>query len=152
MMSEPIPAEETKGPIRKRLPDTRQSITHKFEIAGHEGYIIVGLYDDGRPGELFLTMGKEGSTLGGLLDSIGILTSVSLQYGVPIETLVQKFSHCRFEPSGRTKNPEIEQASSIVDYIFRWLKMTFLTTPDGVPVSPDDTVAQDNTAEADDEK
>ena len=89
-------------------------------------YIVVGLYEDGRPGELFLTMGKEGSTLGGLLDSIGVLTSVSLQYGVPLEALVRKFSHCRFEPSGWTKNPDIRQATSIVDYIFRWLGTRFL--------------------------
>ena len=122
---------EPVGPRRERLPDTRNSITHKFDISGHEGYIIVGLYEDGRPGELFLTMGKEGSTLGGLLDSIGILTSVSLQYGVPLEALVRKFSHCRFEPSGWTKNPDIRQATSIVDYIFRWLGARFLADADG---------------------
>ena len=121
---------EVGCPRRERLPDTRKSIIHKFDISGNEGYIIVGLYDDGRPGELFLTMGKEGSTLGGLLDSIGILTSVSLQYGVPLDAVVRKFSHCRFEPSGWTKNPEIGQAKSIVDYIFRWLGATFLAKGD----------------------
>ena len=136
--SEPqFPILEPVGPRRERLPDTRRSITHKFDVSGHDGYIVVGLYQDGRPGELFLTMGKEGSTLGGLLDSIGILTSVALQYGVPLEALVRKFSHCRFEPSGWTKNPDIRQAKSIVDYIFRWLELTFLA--DGEPASPNDT-------------
>lgn len=112
-------------PRRERLPETRTSITHKFEIANHDGYIIVGLYNDGRPGEVFLKMGKEGSTLGGLLDCIGILTSVALQYGVPLETLVNKLSHVRFEPSGPTKNPQIPMAKSIVDYIFRWMESAF---------------------------
>ena len=138
--SEPVQKAEPMGPRRERLPDTRKSITHKFDISGHEGYIIVGLYQDGRPGELFLTMGKEGSTLGGLLDSIGILTSVSLQYGVPLEALVRKFSHCRFEPSGWTKNPDIRQATSIVDYIFRWLGVTFLADADGEPASHNDNM------------
>ncbi len=132
--SELLPKAETVRPKRERLPDTRNSITHKFDISGHEGYIVVGLYEDGRPGELFLIMGKEGSTLGGLLDSIGILTSVSLQYGVPLEALVRKFSHCRFEPSGWTKNPDIRQATSIVDYIFRWLGVMFLADGEGEPV------------------
>ena len=132
--SEPVPKAAAERPKRERLPDTRNSITHKFDISGHEGYIVVGLYQDGRPGELFLTMGKEGSTLGGLLDSIGILTSVSLQYGVPLDALVRKFSHCRFEPSGWTKNPDIRQATSIVDYIFRWLGVMFLS--DGDDESP----------------
>ena len=122
----PTPTQEgAQVPRRERLPDTRQSITHKFNIAGHEGYMTTGLYDDGRPGELFLTMGKEGSTLGGLLDAIGILASVSLQHGVPLEALVNKLSHCRFEPSGQTANPDITPASSIVDYIFRWLGRQF---------------------------
>ena len=124
---EPTAAEENRAaPRRERLPDTRQSITHKFNIDGHEGYMTVGLYEDGRPGELFLTMGKEGSTLGGFLDVIGILASVSLQYGVPLESLANKLSHCRFEPSGWTPNPDIRQASSIVDYIFRWLGNRFV--------------------------
>ena len=132
---EPVSKAESTGLRRERLPDTRNSITHKFEISGHEGYIIVGLYQDGRPGELFLTMGKEGSTLGGLLDSIGILTSVALQYGVPLGALVRKFSYCRFEPSGWTKNPEIRQATSIVDYIFRWLGAKFLAETNGESAS-----------------
>lgn len=113
-------------PRRERLPDTRQSITHKFNIAGHEGYLNVGLYPDGRPGELFITMAKEGSTVGGLMDAFGTAVSMSLQYGVPLEVLVHKFSHTRFEPMGGTTNPEIREAKSIVDYIFRWLGLTFL--------------------------
>ncbi len=113
-------------PRRERLPDTRQSITHKFNVAGHEGYITVGLYPDGRPGELFITMAKEGSTIGGLMDCFGTAVSMSLQYGVPLEVYVNKFSHTRFEPMGHTKNPDIRIAKSIVDYIFRWLGITFL--------------------------
>jgi ribonucleoside-diphosphate reductase alpha chain len=114
------------APRRERLPDTRQSITHKFSISGHEGYITVGLYPDGRPGELFITMAKEGSTVGGLMDCFGTAVSMSLQYGVPMEVYVNKFSHTRFEPMGFTKNPDIRIAKSLVDYIFRWLGMTFL--------------------------
>jgi ribonucleoside-diphosphate reductase alpha chain len=114
------------APRRERLQDTRQSITHKFSIAGHEGYITVGLYPDGRPGELFITMAKEGSTIGGLMDCFGTAVSMSLQYGVPLEVYVNKFSHTRFEPMGHTKNPDIRIAKSIVDYIFRWLGVTFL--------------------------
>jgi len=113
-------------PRRERLPDTRQSITHKFSVAGHEGYITVGLYPDGRPGELFITMAKEGSTVGGMMDCFGTAVSMSLQYGVPLEVYVNKFSHTRFEPMGHTKNPDIRIAKSIVDYIFRWLGVTFL--------------------------
>ncbi len=113
-------------PRRERLPDTRQSITHKFSVAGHEGYITVGLYPDGRPGELFITMAKEGSTIGGLMDCFGTSVSMSLQYGVPLEVYVNKFSHTRFEPMGHTKNPDIPLAKSIVDYLFRWLGITFL--------------------------
>ncbi len=114
------------APRRERLPDTRQSITHKFSVAGHEGYITVGLYPDGRPGELFITMAKEGSTIGGLMDCFGTAVSMSLQYGVPLEVYVSKFSHTRFEPMGPTANPDIRLAKSIVDYIFRWLGVTFL--------------------------
>jgi ribonucleoside-diphosphate reductase alpha chain len=117
---------EAGKPIRRRLAETRPAITHKFDIAGHEGYLTVGLFDDGRPGELFITMAKEGSTIGGLMDTIGTLTSMSLQYGVPIETLLKKFAHQRFEPSGFTKNPEIRNASSIIDYVFRWLALQFI--------------------------
>jgi ribonucleoside-diphosphate reductase alpha chain len=113
-------------PRRERLPDTRQSITHKFNVGGHEGYINVGLYPDGRPGELFITMAKEGSTIGGLMDAFGTAVSMSLQYGVPLEVLVNKFSHTRFEPMGHTTNPDIRIAKSVVDYIFRWAAITFL--------------------------
>lgn len=113
-------------PVRRRLPETRRSITHKFDIAGHEGYLTVGLFENGQPGELFITMAKEGSTIGGLMDTIGALTSIALQYGVPLETLVRKFAHQRFEPSGFTKNPEIRNASSITDYVFRWMALQFI--------------------------
>ncbi len=113
-------------PKRERLPDTRQSLTHKFCVGGHEGYINVGLYPDGRPGELFLTMAKEGSTVGGMMDAFGTAISLSLQYGVPLEVLVKKFSHMRFEPMGMTANSDIRIAKSVVDYIFRWLGITFL--------------------------
>ncbi|MEX0742286.1 MAG: hypothetical protein WD079_05765, partial [Phycisphaeraceae bacterium] len=113
-------------PMRKRLPNTRRSLTHKFSVAGHEGYLTVGLYDDGSPGELFITMAKEGSTIGGLMDSLGTAISVALQYGVPIESLVTKFSHQRFEPAGMTGNREIPFAKSLVDYIFRWMGMEFI--------------------------
>ncbi len=113
-------------PRRERLPDTRNSITHKFSVSGHEGYITVGLFDDGRPGELFITMAKEGSTIGGLMDAFGTAISMSLQYGVPLEDYVRKFSHMRFEPQGHTKNPDIRIAKSLIDYIFRWMGITFL--------------------------
>ncbi len=113
-------------PMRRRLPDTRRSVTHKFNIAGHEGYLTVGLYEDGRPGELFVTMAKEGSTIGGLMDSLGTAVSVALQYGVPVESLVNKFAHQRFEPAGMTTNRDIPFAKSLVDYIFRWLGMEFV--------------------------
>ena len=117
---------ESGKPLRRRLTDTRTAVTHKFDIAGHEGYLTVGLFDDGQPGELFVTMAKEGSTIGGLMDTIGTLTSMSLQYGVPLETLLRKFAHQRFEPSGFTKNPEIRNASSIIDYVFRWMALQFV--------------------------
>ena len=113
-------------PVRHRMTDTRMSLTHKFEIAGHEGYITVGLYADGQPGELFITMSKEGSTIGGLMDTVGTLTSIALQYGVPLESLVKKFAYQRFEPSGFTKNPDIRHATSIADYVFRWLGCQFI--------------------------
>jgi len=113
-------------PSRNRMPDTRVSLTHKFEIAGHEGYITVGLYENGEPGELFIQMAKEGSTIGGLMDTVATLTSLSLQYGVPLESLVKKFAYQRFEPSGFTKNPDIRNATSITDYVFRWLGCQFI--------------------------
>ncbi|MBC7771474.1 MAG: adenosylcobalamin-dependent ribonucleoside-diphosphate reductase, partial [Pyrinomonadaceae bacterium] len=113
-------------PMRRRLADTRASITHKFNIGGHEGYLTVGLYEDGMPGELFITMAKEGSTIGGLMDSLGTAVSVALQYGVPVESLVNKFTHQRFEPAGMTTNRDIPFAKSLVDYIFRWMGMEFI--------------------------
>ena len=112
--------------VRKRLPDERPSITHKFSVAGHEGYLTVGLYEDGTPGEVFLRMNKEGSVISGLMDTIATTTSVALQYGVPLESLVNKFSHKRFEPSGFTNNEDIRFATSIIDYVFRWLGLKFL--------------------------
>lgn len=110
---------------RERLPDTRPSVVHKFSICGTEGYLIVGLYEDGRPGEVFLKVAKEGSTLGGLMDGIGVLTSLGLQYGVPLKVMAAKLKHTQFEPSGFTKNPEIGEVSSILDYIFRWLEQHY---------------------------
>ncbi len=115
-----------REPHRHRLPDTRPSVTHKFDVAGHEGYLNVGLYEDGGPGELFITMAKEGSTVGGMMDAFATSISLCLQYGVPLDALVKKFSHQRFEPSGMTSNRDIPFAKSIVDYVFRWLGMTFL--------------------------
>ncbi|MBL7106929.1 MAG: vitamin B12-dependent ribonucleotide reductase [Phycisphaerae bacterium] len=113
-------------PLRRRLAETRNSITHKFSVAGHEGYLTVGLYEDGQPGELFITMAKEGSTVGGLMDVIGTCTSMALQYGVPLVTLVDKFRHARFEPAGMTSNRDIPFAKSIIDYIFCWLGCQFI--------------------------
>jgi len=118
-------AKETR-PFRRKLPDERRSITHKFDIAGHEGYITAGMYEDAQPGEIFITMSKEGSTISGLMDSFATAISMALQYGVPLRVLVDKFSHMRFEPSGFTKNPDIPIAKSIMDYIFRWLASKFL--------------------------
>ncbi len=114
------------APRRHKLSDVRQAMTHKFSIAGHDGYLTVGLYEDGQPGELFMKMAKEGSTISGLMDSLAIMTSMSLQYGVPLKALVDKFSHSRFEPSGFTQNPEIPFAKSVTDYVFRWLGLHFL--------------------------
>jgi ribonucleoside-diphosphate reductase alpha chain len=122
----PAPAAEPR-PARRKLPDERRAITHKFSIAGHEGYITVGMYEDGKPGEIFLVMAKEGSTISGLMDAFATSISMALQYGVPLEALVEKFSHVRFEPSGFTKNSEIPYAKSITDYIFRWLASKFLS-------------------------
>jgi len=117
-------------PYRRRLPDERRAVTHKFQVAGHEGYITVGLYPDGQPGEIFLKMAKEGSTISGLMDTLATMTSISLQYGVPLRDLVNKFSHMRFEPSGFTGNSEIPIAKSTVDYIFRWMGSRFLSKDD----------------------
>ncbi len=121
---------EAALPHRRRLPSERTAVTHKFDIAGHEGYITVGLYPDGQPGEIFLKMAKEGSTVSGLMDSFATTVSVALQYGVPLRDLVNKFAHVRFEPSGFTGNQEIPIAKSIIDYIFRWLGSRFLGPDD----------------------
>ncbi len=121
-----VPVPTAGQPRRERLPYTRRSLTHKFDIQGHEGYINVGFYPDGRPGELFITMAKEGSTIGGLMDVLGTAISIGLQYGVPLEVFVNKFAHSRFDPAGFTKNPDIPIAKSIADYIFRWMGMEFI--------------------------
>ncbi|MEM9663529.1 MAG: vitamin B12-dependent ribonucleotide reductase [Bacteroidota bacterium] len=132
-------------PVRKRLPDERPSITHKFSIAGHEGYLTIGLYPDtNRPGEIFITMAKQGSTLAGVMDAFATSISIALQYGVPLEDLCQKFSHMRFEPSGFTNNKQIPIAKSITDYIFRYLSLKFLGQPQTTPeeaVNPKEAVA-----------
>jgi ribonucleoside-diphosphate reductase alpha chain len=122
---EPVVRPEPKA-VRRRLPDERQSITHKFSIGGHEGYLTVGMYEDGTPGELFVVMAKEGSVVSGLMDSFATSVSLALQYGVPLQVLADKFCHTRFEPSGFTGNPAIPIAKSITDYIFRWLSLKFL--------------------------
>ncbi len=129
-------------PRRRKLPDERQALTHKFSIAGHEGYLTVGLYDDGAPGEIFLKMAKEGSTVSGLMDTIGIMTSMALQYGVPLKALVDKFSHTRFEPAGFTNNREIPIAKSVTDYVFRYLGSRYLREPTVADTSAaDDSVS-----------
>ena len=114
------------SPVRRKLPSERKSITHKFSIGGHEGYITVGMFEDGSPGKIFVTMAKEGSTISGLMDSMAVAISLTLQYGVPLRFLVDKFAHVRFEPSGWTGNPQIPYAKSVMDYIFRWLGVKFL--------------------------
>ena len=127
----PAPVEKVvvkivERPLRRRLPDTRASITHKFDIMGHEGYITVGLFEDNTPGEVFITMAKQGSTIGGLMDTIATLISLNLQYGVPLDAMVRKFEHMRFEPAGMTANSDIPFAKSFVDYIVRWMGMQFI--------------------------
>ena len=135
-------------PARRKLPDERVSITHKFSIGGHEGYITVGMYEDGSPGEIFITMAKEGSTISGLMDSLAVAVSLTLQYGVPLKFLVDKFAHVRFEPSGWTGNRQVSYAKSIVDYIFRWLGVKFLgpeySTGDGGETSSVSTATSDS--------
>jgi ribonucleoside-diphosphate reductase alpha chain len=128
-LSQPLTAkkeEQAARPVRRRLPAERTAVTHKFRVGEQEGYITVGLYEDGSPGEVFIKMAKEGSTLAGLMDSFAIVTSIALQYGVPLKVLVDKFIHTRFEPSGYTDNPKIRFASSVVDYVFKWLALRFL--------------------------
>jgi ribonucleoside-diphosphate reductase alpha chain len=118
---EPSPA------VRRRLPDERRALTHHFSIAGQEGYLTVGVYEDGLPGEIFITMAKQGSTISGLMDCFATAVSLALQYGVPLQILCGKFAHTRFEPSGWSGNSKIGYAKSIVDYIFRWLELKFTT-------------------------
>lgn len=113
-------------PNRRHLPDTRKGLTHKFRIGELKGYINVGLFDDGTPGEVFLHIAKEGSTLSGMTDSFAIMLSIALQYGIPLKDLVRKFRHVRFEPEGLTGNKDIPTASSIIDYLFAWLEKEFL--------------------------
>ncbi|MEM1947750.1 MAG: adenosylcobalamin-dependent ribonucleoside-diphosphate reductase [Candidatus Caldarchaeum sp.] len=133
--------EQTAKPVRRKLPTERTAITHKFRVGEQEGYITVGLYEDGSPGEIFIKMAKEGSTLAGLMDSFSIVTSIALQYGVPLKVLVDKFIHTRFEPSGFTDNPQIRFATSVVDYVFKWLAIKFLPEKDlaelGLSSNPD---------------
>jgi len=117
---------DVKEPFRRRLPDERQALTHHFSVGGQEGYLTVGLYADGVPGEIFITMSKEGSTVSGLMDCFATAVSLALQYGVPLKVLCQKFSHTRFEPSGFTGNPHIGYAKSLMDYMFRWLALKYL--------------------------
>jgi ribonucleoside-diphosphate reductase alpha chain len=130
--AEVVPIEAAR-PVRRKLPDERQAATHKFSIAGHEGYLTIGMYDDGQPGEIFLKMAKEGSTVSGLMDTIATMSSIALQYGVPLKALVDKFSHTRFEPSGFTGNREIPIAKSVMDYVFRYLGNKFLAEEALVP-------------------
>jgi ribonucleoside-diphosphate reductase alpha chain len=137
---EPAPAAAVRPaepkPYRRKLPEVRTAVTHKFSIAGHDGYLTVGQYEDGTPGELFLKMAKEGSTISGLMDTVAIMTSLALQYGVPLKAMVDKFSHTRFEPSGFTQNPEIPLAKSVVDYVFRWLGIHYHTA-EAADANPD---------------
>ena len=118
--------------VRRRLPDERHSLTHHFSVGGQEGYVTVGLYEDGLPGELFIRMAKEGSTVSGLMDSFATAVSLALQYGVPLRVLCDKFSHTRFEPSGWSGNPKIGYAKSMMDYLFRWIELRFLKGEQGL--------------------
>ncbi|HEV2425662.1 MAG TPA: vitamin B12-dependent ribonucleotide reductase [Terriglobia bacterium] len=142
--SEPRTANPEPRPFRKKLPDERHAYTHKFSVGGHEGYLTVGLYENGQPGEIFITMAKEGSTVSGLMDSIATAISLALQYGVPLKVLCDKFSHTRFEPSGWSRNPEIGYAKSLMDYIFRWLALKFLPR-DAQPQESTSVVAPNGT-------
>jgi ribonucleoside-diphosphate reductase alpha chain len=133
-------------PIRRKLPDERVAMTHKFSVEGQEGYVTVGLYEDGKPGELFITMAKEGSTLSGVMDAFATAISLTLQYGVPLEFLVNKFSHVRFEPAGWTNNPQIPYAKSIIDYIFRWLAAKFLAPEQQAAVGVQPVAGEESSA------
>ena len=128
-----VPAVSVDCPpaVRRRLPDERRSLTHHFSVGGQEGYVTVGLYEDGVPGEMFIRMSKEGSTVSGLMDSFATAVSLALQYGVPLKVLCDKFSHTRFEPSGWSGNPTIGYAKSLMDYLFRWIELRFLKGEQG---------------------
>jgi ribonucleoside-diphosphate reductase alpha chain len=143
----PQPLAPSPKPYRRKLPDERNAVTHKFSVGAHEGYLTIGLYEEGQPGEIFITMAKEGSTVSGLMDSFATAVSLALQYGVPLRVLCDKFSHMRFEPSGWTNNPKIHFAKSIMDYIFRWLAYKFL--PKDAQPQEDASVAPLNGAEID---
>jgi ribonucleoside-diphosphate reductase alpha chain len=137
--------EDLSGPPaanRNRLPDERVGLTHHFSIAGHEGYLTVGLYPNGQPGEIFIRMAKEGSTIAGLMECFGTVASISLQHGVPLKVLCDKLSHTRFEPSGWTGNEELGYAKSIMDYLFRWLELRFLSGKQLPPLTQQMAVAE----------
>ncbi|MBK7863986.1 MAG: vitamin B12-dependent ribonucleotide reductase [Archangiaceae bacterium] len=148
----PAPQVVVERIARRRLPDEREAITHKFSVAGHEGYLTVGKYEDGSPGELFITMSKEGSTVSGLMDSFACAISLSLQYGVPLQVLCDKFSHMRFEPSGFTGNPDLPIAKSISDYIFRWLALKFLPRQESLDLGVEKPVGDAGVTETSDLK
>ena len=145
-------SERATPAVRRRLPDERHSLTHHFSVGGQEGYVTIGLYEDGLPGEMFIRMSKEGSTVSGLMDSFATAVSLALQFGVPLQVLCNKFSHTRFEPSGWSGNPQIGYAKSLMDYLFRWLELRFLKGEQGslfdlpkvIPLKPEtgSTVAQ----------
>jgi len=139
-------ADSAAKPVRRKLPDERVAITHKFTVEGQEGYVTVGLYEDNKPGELFITMAKEGSTLSGVMDAFATAISLTLQYGVPLEFLVNKFSHVRFEPSGWTNNPQIPYAKSIIDYIFRWMAAKFLSPEEQAAVGVHPALTEESTS------
>lgn len=130
--AETVGRNSNRSAIRRRLRDERYSLTHHFSIGGQEGYVTVGLYEDGMPGEMFVRMAKEGSTVSGLMDSFATAVSLALQYGVPLQVLCDKFSHTRFEPSGWSGNPKIGYAKSLMDYLFRWLELRFLKGEQGI--------------------
>ncbi|HEX8801403.1 MAG TPA: hypothetical protein VF772_22460 [Terriglobales bacterium] len=146
-MSEGKNAESASSPaIRRHLPDERRALTHHFAVAGQEGYLTVGVYEDGSPGEIFITMAKQGSTISGLMDAFATVVSLALQHGVPLRVICEKLSHMRFEPSGWSGNPKIGYAKSIMDYIFRWLELKFITGEEGElfrPVSVQGQLAAD---------
>lgn len=142
----PASFSETIPATRRHLPDERRAITHHFSIAGQEGYITVGVYEDGSPGEMFVRMAKEGSTVSGLMDAFATVVSLALQHGVPLSVICGKLSHMRFEPSGWSGNPSIGYAKSLMDYIARWLELKFLNGEQGQLFPPlgsseDDTIA-----------